>query len=193
MTAPIRELDYLDMNTATLTLPASANWWNCVYHAATVVNGSPNVVGIGFGALYVGQSVTFAQQPNNPYVIQSITNATHLVLTTNYTGAGGATAMGLRANPPFNCDGESRLKGFIWSSVLAGTAEVDLSMDGFNWDFAITLPNDPAQSNAVYSFDINLEGANFYRVVFIDAGAGSTFRGNWRTVGGGGAGPSIFP
>lgn len=67
--------------------------------SAVVANGSPNVTGIGtaWTAAMIGNAVQFASQPGVSYVVQSVTDATHLVLTANYGGTGATTPLGFYA------------------------------------------------------------------------------------------------
>ena len=177
--------------TGTLTLPASATWWSTEWGAVGVTNGLTTVTGTRFTTrLAGGQSVSFANQPGTVYVISSITSATSLELTTAFTGAtNAATAMGFSANPVFKSDGQSRLKGLVFSSVAPATIQVQLSPDGTNWDATITLTLDPGSTTS-YSFDINLVGAAFFRLVVTDAGAGSTVRASLYTTDFG-SGPNV--
>lgn len=178
----------------TITLPASATWWSTVWGAVGVTNGLATVSGVNLnnGRLVAGQSVSFANQSGTVYVISSIDSATQITLTTAFTGAtNAATAMGFSANPSFRVSGQSRIKGYVFSSVAPGTIQYQLSQDGTNWDFADNLTLDASPSVGCYSFDINLLGQPFFRLVFTDAGAGSTGRVLLYTFDGG-SGPTIL-
>lgn len=72
---------------------------------ATVVNGSPNVVGVGgtsWGPGFVGQ--TFIGADAVRYTIASVTDTTHLVLTANYGGSGTTAAYSIRQRR-YTCNG----------------------------------------------------------------------------------------
>lgn len=182
--------------TGTLTLPAGATWWSCVWGTVSVTNLSASVVGIGTSFTttnYVGQFVSFANQPGVSYTIKSIASNTALTLTAVFTGAtNAASAMGLPGNPPFSVDGEVRIKGAVFSNVApAATFRVEMSQDDVNWNTLRPLVLDAGSTNN-YSFDINLVGQNFARLVMTDAGAGSTVRIVLYTTDFGGDGPDVI-
>lgn len=161
----------------TITLPANATWWSCVWGTVSVTNASAIVTGTNFTTnLAAGQSVSFANQGGTVYTIKTVDSSTQITLTANFTGAtNAATAMGFSADPVYNVDGQARLRGYIFSSVAPSTIQFQLSQDGTNWDVPINLVLDGGSTTA-YSFDINLVGQPFVRFNLTDAGAGSTAR-----------------
>lgn len=169
--------DEVFLSHGSFPIPAAATWWSSVFGQVGVTNGQTTVTGVGtnFNNRKAGQTVSFANQPGTVYTIASITSSSVLELTSAFTGAtNAATAMGFAANPIFNCDGESRLKGWVNSSVAPTTIQIQLSQDAVLFDKIIPLTLD-AGSSGVYSFDINLVGAPFFRLVFTAAGATTAY------------------
>lgn len=75
----------------------------------TVTTGSPQVVGSGttfLASLYPGNPIQFPLQPGVTYYVQSVTDGTHLKLTTNYTGSTMSNTtlnLGTNATVDFAC------------------------------------------------------------------------------------------
>ncbi len=181
----------LALYTGTLNLPANATWWSCMWGAVTGIVGAV-VTGSGttwLTQISVGQNVSFANQSGTGYVVLSVDSNTQVTLTATFTGPPGATSMGFVADPVFCCDGESRLRGYVYSSVSSTGYVVQCSQDGVNWDVTITLVADP--SGNTYSFDINLVGQPFFRLVVTDTGGGSSDRILFYTIDDG-SGPNIL-
>lgn len=93
----------LDALDSAIILSTANKWQALTFNpgqrqlgTAATTNGSPNVVGTGtfwngtssnITLIRVGSKLVFQNQPNAVYTVQSITNDTHLTLTTNFTGS----------------------------------------------------------------------------------------------------------